>query len=235
MNLSFRSKQEDFPLQASKWLQLPALLDASEMRRLFESLPPLRLFRASGVLQNGQEEVLLEEWLQNYEEAVSIVKARRVPPDEVFRKIPLLFLTNSTEAIYLLKVGEDKNLLRSLWPVVEMKWHRLSFSSDDFQFRSQLFGKNTFFWGVQFSYPQLIVNPLTKDAEKVDEKPYFSNTPLFKALQKWLRAHTHPTPFIIGDKKINVPARIGIECFSWINQHPQLIERGIHAETRGKG
>ena len=80
-------------------------------------------------------------------------------------------------------------------------------------------------WGIQFSYPQIFQrgNVFTK----VSDPQQFPNTSLFTKLVQWLRTHTVPTTFIWEGKKIATPFRLGKQCFSWINAHPQLKEHGI--------
>ena len=66
-----------------------------------------------------------------------------------------------------------------------------------------------------------------EDIIKIDQSEKFPNTALFKKLMVWQRTHTRPTPFLVNDEKINSSVRIGHECFSWINDHPQLIQQNI--------
>ncbi len=40
--------------------------------------------------------------------------------------------------------------------------------------------------------------------------------------KQWVRDNTRATPFSVEGKKINATMRLGKNCFSWINHHPQL-------------
>jgi hypothetical protein len=46
-------------------------------------------------------------------------------------------------------------------------------------------------------------------------------------MQQWVRSHTIATPFEVEGKKVNVPIRLGKECLSRINSHPQLQAKGL--------
>jgi hypothetical protein len=63
---------------------------------------------------------------------------------------------------------------------------------------------------------------------KVADTPEFPNTSLFLALSRWVRQNTLPTPIFDGAKRINLPVRLGKRCFSWIGNHPRLIEKGLY-------
>jgi len=64
----------------------------------------------------------------------------------------------------------------------------------------------------------------------VRESSEFPNTALYRSVQRWMRAHTIPTPFHVNGKKINVPMRLGKKCLPWISEHCQLKEKGIKVE-----
>ena len=82
--------------------------------------------------------------------------------------------------------------------------------------------------GIQFSYPHLYQDPLTRNVETIRNTPEYPNTELFHLLQKWMRQHTIPTPLIAEEKLINIPIRIGKLCLTWINKHAQLISKDIY-------
>jgi hypothetical protein len=53
------------------------------------------------------------------------------------------------------------------------------------------------------------------------------NAQLFQKIKQWVRDTTRATPFVVDGKKTNVPIRLGKTSFSWIHNHPQLIQQKI--------
>lgn len=104
-------------------------------------------------------------------------------------------------------------LVRILRPVIQVQPYTLHYSAYGEQFHEMTHSLDSFYWGLIFSYPQLYYNPKTQDVEKVAEQ--FLNTSYFKSMQRWVRTHTVPTPFHVGDKIIHHPSRIGKE---WLKE-----------------
>jgi hypothetical protein len=77
-------------------------------------------------------------------------------------------------------------------------------------------------WGLQFSFPQLYANSNDNDIVEVYKDENNPNSALYKALSKWIRSHTTPTPFMIEGKQKNATFRLGKESFAWAKEHPQL-------------
>ena len=152
--------------------------------------------------------------------------------DEVlYRQTFSSVFTVSSDSVYALPVGTDRRLIRVSRPVIQLQSHALDYSPHDEKFRAMVFGIDSVLWGIQFSYPQLFLDSRTKEAKAVVENGEFPNTRFFHTLQRWIRHHTIPTPFFVEGKRINVPIRLGKECLSWINNHPQLIKKNIKVWT----
>ena len=98
----------------------------------------------------------------------------------------------------------------------------LALSQVDQSIRPAPISPNGILWGLSFSFPQIIQKAKTIDIEQIDFQKN-ENGSLFKKIRKWIRDNTKATPFIINSKKLNSPIRLGKNCFSWINNHPQLI------------
>jgi hypothetical protein len=116
-------------------------------------------------------------------------------------------------------------------PIIQLQAHTLFYSQLDGQVRSMVRGEGEIHWGIQFSYPQIYQNAQTGQIEKIEDNEKFPNTALFRRLQRWVRDHTRATPLEVGGKRVNLPARLGKQCFSWINRHPQLLAAGIRVAT----
>ncbi|KIC75069.1 hypothetical protein DB42_AQ00490 [Neochlamydia sp. EPS4] len=221
-------KSSPVPYQASKWLSLAMLIDEDEIQTLFQALGDFKIFSIGKVEKSGEGQISHEVFLANYTQYIQSLKSRRTYEMEYFRTFFTSVLTFSADHLYALSIGNDRQLIRIAKPVVQLQLHTLDYSVADNKFRSMVLGKDPVSWGLQFSYPQLYQDPQTHAVYKVGEA--YANTALFRLIQQWQRKYTVPTPFLIKNKLINVPMRLGKKCFSWINQHPQLENRGLQVQ-----
>ncbi|MGK5594289.1 MAG: hypothetical protein ACSNEK_02900 [Parachlamydiaceae bacterium] len=214
--------------QASKWLHLAILCDVAELKSLFEALGEKRIVATAGVRNVGEEVINEAKFLENYARYIDALKnGVEIPPSQLF----LWFTTAISvdlDHFFKIPVTETRGIIRVQKPVIQIQPHWFSYSLTDKKIRSGTFSLDNISWGLQFSYPQLYENPSSKQIHKVLLDPSFTNTPLFKILQKWVRENSRATPFKIGDDTINAPIRIGMQCFPWISQHKGLANKGIH-------
>lgn len=215
--------------QASKWLAHQALLDTAELEALLKALFPAKIFLTS---ISDKEHVMLspQAFLAIYDEYVSCLKEGKLPEEAKFRAPFSSILTVSTDEIYAIELNGNRRLIRISRPVIQLQAHRMHYSSDDGKFRPMVFGKESILWGLQFSYPQIFQDNTTKEYFHVLEGDRFINTSLFRNLQKWMRQNTIPTPFLVNEKVVNIPIRLGKACLPWINKHPQLQARGLQVK-----
>lgn len=219
------------PMQASKWLDLQALLDVDEMSLLLDDLGSPYLFLTGCVCREEDASVPKIKFLEVYSHYIAALKDGKLPNEQEVRPYFSGVLTTTPEALYAINVEGGRQILRVARPAVQMQMHRLGYSTADGKFRAMAFGINSVFWGIQFSYPQLFQDLNTNEIFTVGDTPEFPNTTLFRTLQRWMRQHTIPTPFLVGDKKINVPMRIGRGCLPWVNNHPQFKGLGMAVKT----
>lgn len=218
------------PMQASKWLKCPMLISADEMADLLQKLSPFYFFITGSLVKPNQAQIPLESFLNCYRDYVSALMHGELPNEAACRSFFSSVMTVTSDAVYALQVEGGNQLIRLNKPVIQLQNHRLNYSEADQTFRSMTFGSEGIFWGIQFSYPQLYQDSKTKEIMPVELSDLFPNTQLFRTLQRWSRDHTIPAPFLIGGKKINVPVRLGKECLSWINAHPQLVQKGFQIQ-----
>lgn len=185
------------PFQASKWLDLPLLLSVNEMKNLLETLPQW-IVPLSGVIEENKEIIAREQFLFSYEKYVHQIDAG--DPHPVIDRYLTCAFTDDLNAFRALVVPGGL-LIRMIRPVLQVKPYKLHYSKEAEKFIDS-YSQESFAWGLVFSTPQLFLNPRTKDVEK-------NIDPAFKALQKWSRDNTIPTPFKIDGKIINFYARIG--------------------------
>lgn len=215
------------PLQASKWSQVPVLLDIDEMTALFDHLGEFSLYQCASVKPLGQGVIGKDEFLLHYESYINNLKNGRLPIASDFQPWFSPAMSATPEALYTIPVGQGQQLIRIAKPIIQLQAHTFDYSPFDKKFRSMIFGSESIPWGIQFSYPQLFMNPTTKQVEATRNSPELPNSALFHSLQKWMRQRTIPTPFRAEGILYKVPIRLGKQCLTWINRHPQLIHKGI--------
>lgn len=214
------------PLQASKWLSFQVLLDEQEMAHLLTSLGGFEIWRTGVICPLGEGLVPKEEFLKAYGRYIDALKEGHLPSEAICRDFFSTVFSTTRDALYVVDTGNGQGIVRPEKPVIQLQNHRLDYSHEDGKFRPRILGGDSIFWGIQFSYPQIFQDNKTYELMQVSDTEFFPNTKLFKALQVWVRQNTIPTPFIVDDKQINVPMRLGKQCH-WINQHPQLASKGI--------
>lgn len=216
-------------MQASKWLEIQVLMSAEEMEALFTHLQSalglLRIYLTGIVTSAGRGEVDLQDFLETHRFYISALKESKVPEESKYRTLFSSVLSLSPEMLTILNVGQDRQLLRLVRPVVQMQAHSMGYSEQDGKFYSMVFGPDSIAWGIQFSYPQIFLDPDTKEVMKVVESPEFPNTALFRQIQRWVRYNTIPTPMQTPGGSVNLPVRLGKACLSWINHHPHFKNR----------
>lgn len=213
-------------LQASKWQQIPVLIDENEMEALLSELGQFWIVRTSGVIPEGEEVISQGDFLHAYEHYIHALKKGEITQDPRIRLYFSAVWTTFPEALYRVMLNNNQGLVKVVQPVIQLQAHRFDYSFADQTFRSMVMGYDSVSWGIQFSYPHLYQDD-DLNVLKVKETSQFPNTALFKKLQQWVRNHTIATPFEVEGKKVNVPIRLGKKCLQWINDHPQLQAKGL--------
>jgi hypothetical protein len=226
-SLRMADKASEPILEVSKWLKLQVLADPQEMRSLFRSLGHFEIYLTSGLTKKGHGLIAQEDFLLCYEDYANALKAGKIPDESRYRPYFSSVFVTSTDSLYALPMDETRQLIRASRPVVQLQPHSMDYSPLDGKFRPMIFGSDSILWGIQFSYPQLYMNPESHQVMQVIDNEYFTSTSLFKKIQRWLRQETIPTPFWVGDTKVNVPMRLGKLCLEWINVHPQLAKKNL--------
>lgn len=218
------------PLKVSKYLSIQLLVDTHEMQDLLSALPEFVVANGSSVSEPGQGCQAPEAFLEVYRGYISTLKAGEIPTAESYRSRFYDMWTVNTDLLYAIPVGEDKQVIKACKPVVQLQAHSIGYSPIDGKFRPMVLGADAIPWGIQISYPQVFQDPKTAEIHKVDASENFPNTQFFKEIQRWVRSHTIPTPFVVDGQRTNVPMRLGKDCLSWISGHPQLKAKGIGIE-----
>lgn len=212
------------PYEASKWLSIQALLSASEMKDLMESLPPFFIITVGAVLDKNSYLIEKETFCHTYSNYVETLERGEAVDINSYRLPFSSSLSVSLDHFVAHTINDEKEIVKIVKPVVQLQVHAMGYSAIDGKFRPLVFGKDSISWGLQFSYPTLFQDS-NGSVYRVDQT--FPNTPLFHAIQKWIRKKTIPTPMLVGNQKINLPIRIGRECLSWTSNHPDLQKHSL--------
>lgn len=232
--LKISSPQDEGVIQVSKALKIRVLLDEKEMEDLVFNIGDFEIYDVSRVVGEDHGFIDKRVFLRGYSQFVEALRTGKFPDESLVKHLFSSVFTMKRELLYAMKVGEKKFLIKALRPIIQLQTHHLLYSELDGKFHSIAQGKETIAWGLQFSYPQIFQDPKSKSFSKVTSTPDFPNTALFLALQQWMRQNTLPTPFMVQGKKINLPVRLGKRCFSWIERHPCLIEKGFQIACPSK-
>lgn len=225
-DLECSTPDQEGVLQVSKARKLPCLFSANEMERLLEDLGEVFLFDGSRPLPIEEAEIPTGDFLKEYRRYVEGIQCGALVDEAALRPFFSAFLSCSIEALYAMPLQGGKCLVKARRPVIQMKRHHFIFSEG--AFHSGVMGRASVSWGIEFSYPQLSLDPKSQEIRKVEKNGVFPNTELFHKLIRFVRDNTKPTPFIVGGERINQPIRLGKECFEWINNHPMLKETGLY-------
>lgn len=213
---------------ASKWIHFDLLVETDVMQDLLQNLgEPLHLFSVLGVANRGEHVISPQAFLDVWQRYIDTLKGGKIPNDSDFRFFFTTALTKTLSALRAVDVGNDREIVIPYEPLLQMQIHRFTYSHEDATFHSMAFGEKSISWGVRISYPQLFQYPETRIVEDALDASRFVNAELFVKLRSWIRSNTQATPFMIEGKKVNNPMRISKECFSWINNHPQLKACGL--------
>lgn len=213
---------------ASKWIHFDLLVETHLMQDLLESLgEPLHLFSVLGVAKKGEHILSKKAFLDGWQRYIDTLKTGKIPNDSDYRFLFTTAITKTLTVIQKVDIGNDREIVTPYEPLLQMQIHRFTYSHQDAAFHSMAFGEKSISWGVRMSYPQLFQYPQTRIVEDALDPERFANAELFLKLRGWIRANTQATPFIVDGKKVNNPMRISKECFSWINNHAQLIACGL--------
>lgn len=227
MSLRVSHQMDEGTLQVSKSRKLPLLISPQEMTLLFRALGSFELFDVSRPVSLESAKISQADFLNAYSLYIEGIRKGKLYDESILRPFFSASMTTSADLLYAQSLPNGKYLVKPKRPMIQLQRHHFIYSD---AFHSGVMGEGSITWGIQFSYPQLFLDPKTKSIGKVEKNEEFPNTELFHLLAKWVRKYTRPTPFVVDGIKTNEPMRIGKECFSWIEKHPGLKKRGIHVE-----
>lgn len=212
-------------LKVSKLFKVPVLLDTQELANLLAELNNPHFYLVTQICAKDEGILSSFEFIKIYDTYISFLKEGKIPPKATFQGPFSSAISSDPKELYSIVLDEKRHMIKAAKPVIQLQVNDIQYSEEEGCLRSLVYGQNSISWGIHFSYPQLFQDAKTQDILDVDDS--FSNTNTFRRFQKWIRYNTMATPFVIAGKRINEPIRLGKNCFSWINAHPQLREKGI--------
>ncbi len=213
-------------LQASQWQKIAVLLDTDEMADLLTFLDDFWIFRISGLMPINSGVISKKSFLEVYSEYIKALQQGHLSKNTHLATYFSAVWTNNCAALYQVAINDKQQLIRLCRPAIQLQDHRFTYSNNSHKFHSMVFGLDTIQWGIQFSFPHLFLDEHNV-VHVIKEQSEFSNTILFKKLQRYIRAHTIATPFVYAGQRVNAPMRLGKKCLSWVNNHPQLAAKGL--------
>ena len=211
------------PLEASKWLDFLFLVSLKEIETLFKNFSEVFLFLSKGLFPIGKNRIEIEGFCELYELYLKALEGG----EEIDLTPFYLYITRMESAVHRQRVDGERERIFPILPCMISQPGRLSYSSHDETFRISSFGPDTIPWGLKLSFPQLYLDPETREIMRGDRAPPSPNAPLLDLLRRWIRETTLPVAFKVGDLKIQTPYRLGKELGNTL-KHPFLEERGIH-------
>lgn len=209
------------PYSVSKWLSVDCLISLEELKNLFASIGPFYLFRNGGIMGIDELNCSFEAFTKLYALYLEGLKSEEGP------SIPSFAMTKDLQSVYALQVRENGYMTKARYPVIQVKEHRFLLTHDG-RYQSKGFGEGSVRFGLSFLFPQVFIDPDTEHVHHTFKEEKYQNTSLFKALQKWQRDYTKPTPIWNGAVKENATFRIGKELIKEIKAHKDLIRLGLY-------
>lgn len=213
--------QQEGAFQAAKWLKLQALLDGDELALLLEALDPFWIVPLTPATST-EPAMQRAAYVETYRNAIHRLQAG----DELhtFRDLPPTIWIRSPTSLWLQQIEGNRFLVRPQEPWVQVQLHQMTYSAEQKAFYPMSLAEEAIFWGLQFSFPGVYQEPRTLEFK---EAKGGLNWELFQILRRWIRENTVATPMHIEGEKMNLPIRIGKQCFAWIDSHPGLKRRAL--------
>jgi hypothetical protein len=209
---------EKYKFQAAKWNSIQVLLDPDELKELCKL--PFEIFPLSGIDSLVDLPFSKERFVTSYAEIVNRLKSGEVNLQISQSSIRAVAWLEEGDAPAFQELKPSFFMARPQKPYVRVELHEMIFSEETFLFKPMIRSKESIFWGLQFSYPQIY----QETSGAIQNSP---KSLLFSKIRSWVRDFTVPTPIGKGDLKQNFSIRIGKKCFSWIDQHAQLNKFGL--------
>jgi hypothetical protein len=183
-------------MYSSRLVKIAVLFSLEEIRELFAKFSTLKLFNTAAVCEKGETEVSLELFYDNYSRYLDRAKKK----EEYLTPYLTVGANADNEALMMMDVGQGRVLLRPKRPLIQIRPYHFSIQEGG-KIIPMAFQKEKFFWGLEFSYPQLFAPSRDAPIQRIWRNPDFPNSLVFIQLLKWIYKETElVTPFRVGKK-----------------------------------
>ncbi|MES2199773.1 MAG: hypothetical protein V4489_06360 [Chlamydiota bacterium] len=226
MDLSFpldiSTVEKEGALHCSKWVKHAVLLDREEMESLWEVLASCIIISPIQKVSKEKWQVSKEHFFTWYEKYLSWLRLEDDFPPPDLRKEFTLMLSTFVEAFYAVSLSSDQFLIKARCPVIQIQIYHCFISKFDRKIYPMAMNADSFTYGLQISYPQIYEEPHVGKFKKMLLEKDFPNTILYKQIVQWLRNHTKPATFFLGDKEEVAPFRVGKKEKDGIGDHKRF-------------
>ncbi len=207
-------------LEASKWLDFLFLVSEKELARFFERLGPVVLYRSKGLFKPGVARMTIEELLKVYRGYLEgLQKGEQIDLDPFY-----LYISKEDMALYHRLLEDGREQIYPVLPCLVAQPGKIVYSPLDASFRNTAFTEDPILWGIKLSYPQIYLDPLSRELSRADRPPS-PNAPLLKELRQWIRDETFPVAFEAEGKRQQTEFRLGNEIKDI--KHTAMEKRGL--------
>ena len=206
------------PYEVSKFLTLQALLTPEELELFLASLGAFELYdnvRIVTQMAPFPKDKFLLLYKSYYH---SLMTGEKVP-------LGAFAMSADPEALKEVKVGEGRFLIKPHLPVIQLKEHAFLIGHDGV-FVSNVHGNDLIRWGIELIFPQIFVDPTSKNYHHVMKEERFLNGELFRRAMKWIWYNTRP-PFR------RASFRLGLEAFEETKEMVDLSRNSLFVKVRG--
>lgn len=226
MDLSFpldvSTIEKEGDLHCSKWVKHAILLDKEEMESFWKVLDSSIMISPVQKVSKEKWQVSKEHFFAQYEKYLSWLRLEEEFPPPALRKEFTLMASSFVEAFYAVSVALDQFIIKARCPVIQIQTYHCFISKFDRKIYPMAMNADSFTYGLQISYPQIYEEPHTGKFKKMLLEKDFPNTILYKQIVQWLRNHTKPAIFFIGDKEEVAPFRVGKKDKDWMSDHKRF-------------
>lgn len=197
--MSIPLESQSFDYTPSKWIHLSFFFTTEELKDILSSFEKLYFFSLKNPLYQSEICKSKKDLVDTYDEEIATFLQGE--KKEYLKEILPLALTSDPHDLSLKKLADERVLVCIRKPLVLVRPHYFAISELD----QRITKGNAIFWGIQFSYPLVYIDPVTQQIKEGMKAP---NAALFTYLRKWARSHTKLAHFKMRGELIKSPYRI---------------------------
>jgi hypothetical protein len=201
MEIEKREKIE--PASFSMWLSLAFLVSKEEFRALLEEIVPFYIIKSDALLNKEEGILSLEALIAVYDRYLDGGLSLDKESQFLFQSV----WTASLETVYQIEIGAHRAILKIAKPSIIATPYKILYSKEEERFFPMILNKEAHSLGLQLSYPQLYLDPKSRELNKVLLNDFVNNA-FFKKIRAWFRKHTYPLQVEIEGIKKVMPLRV---------------------------